>query len=89
MGKKVEFYNLRVAVYPISYRKSGPTRDDCVDIEREIKRHVDGVESIKVEYDRKEVCSFCGRKWATLEDGCPSCCTDAIEEWEKETEKSA
>lgn len=59
-------------------------------MEEQIKRHVDNVGYISVQYDTYEVCSHCNLTWEVSEDnrdpdfpkGCPVCCDKAIDEWE-------
>jgi len=50
----------------------------------EIKRHVDGAESVDIEFDEVVVCEFCNSEWEIDEDGCPCCCDKAQEEWEND-----
>lgn len=50
------------------------------DIIKDVKRHVDGVESVYIETDF--VCEFCGYGWEVDETGMPQCCQKAIDEWE-------
>jgi len=52
----------------------------------EINRHCDGVKRATVIFDSYDICGFCGHKWenALDEDGCPICCEEAKDEWEKE-----
>jgi len=50
----------------------------CQDIAQAIKRHVDCVEYINVEWDVEIVCSHCGEEW---EDD-PVCCNEAVDERE-------
>lgn len=61
----------------------------CREIEDDIKRHVDNVDYIGIEYDTHEECSHCGLGWELSEDendpdfpvGCPVCCDTAAAEW--------
>ncbi len=45
----------------------------CNEIVEQIKRHVDEVDSVQVEYDVDTVCGYCGREWE-VEEGLPTCC---------------
>lgn len=64
----------------------------CNEIEEEIKRHVDNVGYISVEYDTEERCSHCGYRWEVSEDdndsdfpkGTPMCCQKAIDEYNEQ-----
>lgn len=53
----------------------------CEDMVEEIKRHVDNVAGVEVEYDTEEVCGHCGYEWIVDEDGTPNCCDEAIKEY--------
>lgn len=59
----------------------------CNDIEEQIKRHVDNVGSVQVEYDTDEVCSHCGSPWEQDETGMPQCCVKAEKEFEASKEQ--
>ena len=37
--------------------------DICENIKLEVKRHVDNVFDVSVEFDTEYVCGFCGREW--------------------------
>ena len=52
------------------------------DIKSSIERHVDDISDIRVEWDSKEICEFCGMEWkdAIDEDGIPWCCDKAMKE---------
>lgn len=61
----------------------------CKDIADQIKRHVDDVDSVEVDYDAEEpVCSHCNLDWDIDEDGCPTCCNKAIEEFEQSKQET-
>lgn len=57
--------------------------DRCNDIASEIKRHVDYVSSVSVEFDQDSVCEHCGSKWTeestTYNGGCCAADEDAEE----------
>jgi len=55
-----------------------PSERDAKNVMEEIKRHVDGVSTMDVEYVR--VCRHCGRDPEFDDDG-PCCCQKAIVEW--------
>lgn len=38
-------------------------RDRCNDIAEQVRRHVDEVGSVDVEFDTQDVCEHCGREW--------------------------
>lgn len=61
----------------------------CEEIVEDVKRHVDNVGHVSVEWDTEEVCSYCGRSWTESQDdldhgfpkGSPYCCDAAVTEW--------
>ena len=61
-------------------------RDECQGIVDDVKRHVDNVGYVSMEYDTEEMCPFCGWNWESAcdENGAPECCQKAIDEYEKE-----
>ena len=71
-------------------------RRDLKEMEEQIKRNVDNIGYISVQYDTDETCSHCGLTWQLSEDdndkefpkGCPVCCQDAIDEWKAAAVKS-
>jgi len=70
--------------YPDEEKRAKEYRNRCEDIEEQIKRHVDNVEYVRIECDEKVVCTYCGWGWEIdLETGQPSCCEEAIAEFEK------
>lgn len=79
--------NYRVVVMPeepwlSTDRNAATLRRTCEDLIRDIKRHVDDIQSITWKCDEKDVCSFCGREWEEETDGSPLCCNAAIAEYE-------
>ena len=87
--KVVNKINWKVVVEPSQSFSLGKTNEahskelqrDCETIVKEIKRHIDNIQSVTVEYDTEELCSFCNERWEIDEDGCPTCCNAAINEW--------
>lgn len=92
--KLIKKSNFRVVVEPTTHIFGFALPEDTVqsnlkEIEAQIKRHIDNVEHIGIEYDKDEVCSYCNLTWEVSEDdsdpdfpkGCPVCCQDAIDEW--------
>lgn len=57
----------------------------CEEIIEQVKRHVDNVGYVGVEFDSEEQCPFCGYNWEAACDGtgAPGCCQKAIDEYEK------
>jgi Mg-chelatase subunit ChlI len=53
----------------------------CDEIAEQIKRHVDNVDSVEVEYDEEFTCSHCGQEWQVDGIGCPICCDKAEQEF--------
>lgn len=54
----------------------------CKEIIDQIKRHVDEVGRMEIDYDTEETCSHCKLTWELDENGVPVCCDKAIEEHE-------
>jgi len=62
---------------------------DLKEMQEQIRRHVDNVQDVRVEYDIDEVCSHCNLSWEVSEDntdpnfpkGTPVCCQAAIDEY--------
>lgn len=95
--KKILYGNYRVIVEPcepfllINLNRKGQTpeekkhEDMCSvtkSLMKEIQRHCD-CESCDWEFDRKEVCSFCGSIWEDIDPNDPFfCCDKAQEEYE-------
>ena len=95
--------NYRVVVEPNrSYWNRGDLkeleedkRNTCESIVDDIKRHVDDIQSVDVEFDESEICEFCQRVWEIWEEesedggyikGEPVCCNKAMDEFRtKET----
>lgn len=55
-------------------RKEKDYQERCEEIAAEIKRHVDNVRYVSVEYDQETVCEYCGSRWteksSTYNGGC-------------------
>jgi hypothetical protein len=54
----------------------------CDEIAEQIKRHVDNVDRVEVEYDEEFTCSHCNQEWEADGSGCPTCCEKAEQEFE-------
>lgn len=94
MSKIIEKSNYRVVVEP----KTGPhyfsrtqesilaeEKSACEEMVEQIKRHVDMVGRIDVEYDTEEICSYCKLQWEVDEQtGEPQCCTKAQVEFSEQ-----
>ena len=105
MAKKINKENIRVEVHPVqSYLPENHINwaddviKDCKDIIEQIKRHIDNVNYVGVEYDTREICEFCKSEWEVnkgagawgdLPIDIPVCCEKAQDEWKsKNKEKS-
>jgi len=82
--------NFRVELEPDTWRGQKP-EVICHSIAAAIKRHIDDVANITIQWDM--VCSFCNSPWEEaradepecgVKKGQPLCCDGAIEEWDKE-----
>lgn len=69
MGKKAgEPENWRVVVYPdrniwLTASKKSDAQITCEHIEKAIKKHVDDVSYIEIEFDVPQACEHCGGQW--------------------------
>lgn len=77
--------DIRVEVTPSLWGRESEQQQEalCQGIAASIRRHVDDVGQVRVVWDSKQVCSFCGMEWEEDEDGCPVCCGGAQDEWDK------
>lgn len=93
MSKVTTLSNFRVVVEPkthiygIALRES-TVKKDCEEIVEQIKRHVDNVHSVSLEYDTDITCSHCGYGWEEEMDGEPLCCDKAVEEFKHQKQPS-
>lgn len=79
---------IRTRIYGIELSEETQKRD-LMEAKEQIKRHVDNVEDVRIEYDTDAVCSHCNLTWEVSEDnsdpdfpkGTPICCQDAIDEY--------
>lgn len=55
----------------------------CKEIVDQIKRHVDEVDRIDIDFDTEEFCSHCNYGWELDENDVPLCCDEAIAEHEQ------
>ena len=63
--------------------------ETCEDIEKEIKRHVDNVESTETIITRHAECMHCGLGYEEdIITGEPVCCAQAQDDWKKWTENN-
>ena len=82
--------NYRVIVRPVSgiARNSREEEQLCKMILQGIERHVDDIGDAYLEWDTREICSFCNRPWEVdSEDGMPVCCNRAYEEMRREEDE--
>ena len=93
MSRKVKKSSFRVEVMPMPMllwhgddleKAERYYTKECQDLEKQIKRHVDGVHEIYFVWDTEVVCEHCGHGWEEDELGTPLCCTQAEEEWLEE-----
>jgi hypothetical protein len=101
--KKVIRDNYRVEITPDPWR-SGLSHDQMrgllADLEKAVRRHVDGIGDMVQRWDTREECSHCGIRWEELNaaeaadgsfdqdehsvEGEPVCCYAAINEFRSE-----
>lgn len=79
---KKEYY--RIEVFPRSTVVGFSVAEDyevCEEIVKQIRRHIDNVQSISTVYDQRAVCSFCGAPWTEDGNGYNGgCCDKDIEQ---------
>ena len=68
--RKVSYENHRVTVYPESpwiatneETRLRHLRELCADIAKEVRRHIDHVGVVLVEFDTVKTCEHCGSAW--------------------------
>lgn len=92
MSKIIEKSKYRVVVEPKTYVhgiKLSSIESDCKYMVDQIKRHIDNVDTVTIDYDTREVCSHCGYEWETdPENGEPICCEKAIIEFKSVSNSS-
>lgn len=86
---RVEAVNSSFYYYP----KKDPKILDLEDIQRQIKRHVDGASTVLI-VKYKDICSYCNYDWEESDGsdeplGLPQCCSKAQEDWVNESTKTA
>lgn len=64
----------------ISKQVEDDYNERCQEIVDQIKRHVDNIGYVNIEYDTQIICSHCHRDWDEDEDGIPCCCDMAQKE---------
>lgn len=90
MGRKTgDRENYRVVVTPgravwISFGGRSDEEITCDRIVDDIKRHVDDVGSVEVEYDQSYACEFCGNVWTEESTAYNGGCCDDDEEAEQD-----
>jgi hypothetical protein len=105
--KKVIRDKYRVELTPDTWGYPASLRNDheamrrlMADVEKAVKRHVDGVEQVVSRWNTREECSYCGYAWEVLTaaeaaddstnqdehsvEGEPVCCEAAIAEFRAE-----
>lgn len=86
MGKKINYENYRVTIYPRSLGDLGVIkmsdymmcsseedrqaqyRERCHEIKSQIKRHIDNVHVVSVEFDTVKTCEHCAHEWTEKND---------------------
>jgi hypothetical protein len=71
------------AIEPNYIKRQEMYKDKCEEIIDDVKRHVNNVGSVNIEYDSREICEFCKSDWEQDEvTGEPQCCVKAVKEFE-------
>lgn len=71
--------NYRVVVEPRWIGIAGWDEETCNTIAEQIRRHVDDVDSIRIEFDQKSICEHCGWRWTEESDSYNGGCCDEDE----------
>ncbi len=94
--KKTLIKNYRVVIEPnySLYLRDEEREEDarrtCESIIEDIKRHVDDVDSVELDYEENEICEFCKEEWEVydrdfpvdgIQKGLPACCEKAQQEF--------
>jgi hypothetical protein len=69
------------SICPDPEERNARYKEICEEIKSDIKRHVDQVGSVYVDFDTVLSCSFCNCEWETDANGEPLCCDEAVDEW--------
>lgn len=86
--------NFRVVVYPNEHLPYLPSStfsandldSACLALERDIRRHIDGIRGVDTFWDTEVKCAHCGYKWQPDDAGCNGCCDEHVAEWESENQ---
>jgi uncharacterized Fe-S cluster-containing MiaB family protein len=91
--KVVKKHNFRVEVFPDTFLvdKEDYKRmiSNCNSIIDDIKRHVDDVDRMEIEYDVEVLCSHCKSEWEEESTGKPVCCEAAVLECIEEKKEAS
>ena len=80
---KTRANNYRLTVTPYTrFMNDDQVQALCRTMKEDIKRHVDDVQGVDIEYD--EICVYCGFEPEPDRFGEPACCNDAQNDWKKE-----
>ena len=61
-------------------KRAAAYRDACNEIAAQIKRHVDEVGHVSVEFDQEPICQHCGSRWTEKSDAYNGGCCDKDED---------
>jgi len=87
MSKIVTRTNFRVVaeVYEFGKPDANWSERKANSIKEQIKRHIDDIGQVYIEYDTNTTCSHCGYEWEVdPETKEPLCCSKAQQEFEQE-----
>ncbi len=91
MSKITRRDNIRVTIEPYVFGKwdENYAITKANEIRDAVKRHIDDVKSVDVEWDNVSVCSHCGYTWEEdPETNEPQCCRKAQEEFNNAKEQA-
>lgn len=55
-------------ICPDPARRAAKYRELCEEIGEQVRRHVDSVAGVDIEFDREAFCSHCGSEWTERDD---------------------
>lgn len=86
MAKKVAYENFRVSVYPDSpwiardeATRLRHERELCDEIKKEVRRHINNIGVVSVDFDTVKTCEHCGSAWTEESNAYNGGCCDKDE----------
>ncbi|MHA1916271.1 MAG: hypothetical protein ACW97V_18120 [Promethearchaeota archaeon] len=64
-------------LYPEQKDREKEYENRCNEIIEQVKRHVDNIGAVHIDFDSEYSCEYCGSTWEEDENGMPMCCDEA------------